>query len=525
MFENDDTRKAGEELGAEAATLVDRLGERFCAAERQRIETENRSMIKALSAKLAVLKDEEQDIQKRIFAAPPANELRTHKRRTILLYSITALLTIAAFVFSVLAFDPFRLGWKAWLYCLGIAVVTPFLVDLILERWASPRLVTALTTIAGVVAVASLTLLAVVRGDLLMQQAASSTSAVVVAGDASATPEAASDFYDRTLPLLRIIMALLSIAIEVGAGIAFYEARRLGAWGEDITVLRQELANTRELMIVHGHQLWTLENEGEAFEHEFWRDFYRSVLNGARQGAMRKLLLLVLCVGLLGHSRAFAADHMNLVILLDLSQSVAAAGHDRKAEFDKNVDSVGSILATAPAGSRITVLGITDDSFSTPYVILKAQLTDDEGYFKERVAKGRAALTHAWAERSAKLTPDCRQTDILGALLVASEVFHASESDRKVLIVLSDMRQATSELDLERQPLVSAENALQRLAPKKLLADLAGVEVFLLGVDGAGKSPEYWHSLRSFWMIYFGKCGAAVKRYAVLRDLPLLAQH
>ena len=84
---------------------------------------------------------------------------------------------------------------------------------------------------------------------------------------------------------------------------------------------------------------------------------------------------------------------------------MAVKGHDSKAEFEKNVKGVSSILAALPAGAKVTVIGITDDSFATPYIILSAELTGDEGYFKERLANGRVALMHAWQERSARLAP------------------------------------------------------------------------------------------------------------------------
>src|SRR5208337_534790 len=109
----------------------------------------------------------------------------------------------------------------------------------------------------------------------------------------------------------------------------------------------------------------------------------------------------------------------------------------------------------------------------TPYIILSAELSGDEGYFKERLAKGHAALTHTWQERSARLAPNCAKTDILGALLVASEVFRASPSGyRKVLFVLSDMKQATHALNLEREALVQTPAAMQQVANNRMLADL-----------------------------------------------------
>ena len=295
------------------------------------------------------------------------------------------------------------------------------------------------STLAGIAAIVSLILLAENRGDLLAQQVTSSPTAVIVNAENSSPPLAENTFYDLTLVLLRLVMAFLAFAIEIGAGIALHEAGQLSsATGEDAIALRRELAAIREHMIAHGHEVWALENAGAAFEHEFWRDFYRSLLNGVKRGALQKLLLLALCLGFLMHARAYAAGRLDVVVLLDMSQSVSVKDHDNRAEFEKNVQSITHILATLPAGAKVTVLGITDDSFASPYVIFSAELTDDEGYFKERLAKGHAALTRAWHERSAQLAPRCAQTDILGALLVVSEVFQESSSgSRKVLVILS----------------------------------------------------------------------------------------
>jgi hypothetical protein len=322
-------------------------------------------------------------------------------------------------------------------------------------------------------------------------------------------------FYDRTFGLLRLVMAFLAFAIEIGAGVALHEA---GQWasvdGEDGTALRRELDAVREQMIVHGHEVWALENAGIAFEHGFWRDFYRSLLNGVKRGALQKIVIVALSLGVLAHGQDF-------VLLIDLSKSVAVRGSDHRAEFEKNVQTIGSTLVALPPGAKVTVIGITDDSFATPYIILSAELTGDEGYFKERIAKGHAALLRAWQERSARLAPCYAQTDILGALIVAAEVFHESPgSHRKVLIILSDMKQATRALNLERQSVVRTDTALQKVANDKLFTDLHGVDVYAEGVDAAGETVGYWQSLRDFWMAYFTRAGASVKGYSALRGVP-----
>ena len=92
-----------------------------------------------------------------------------------------------------------------------------------------------------------------------------------------------------------------------------------------------------------------------------------------------------------------------------------------------------------------------------------------------------------------------------------------------MLVILSDMRQATDVLNLEHQAMVQTSAALQQVANQKLLADLHSVDVYALGVDAAGTSVGYWQSLRTFWTAYFVRAGARVKSYSLLRELPELA--
>jgi hypothetical protein len=148
-------------------------------------------------------------------------------------------------------------------------------------------------------------------------------------------------------------------------------------------------------------------------------------------------------------------------------------------------------------------------------------LTGDEGYFKERLAKGRAALALAWRKRSAQLAPRFQQTDILGALFHPSEVFHESSGNYcKLLVMFSDMKQATPALNLERESAVRTSASLQQVANKKLFADLHGVDVYAEGVDAARESIAYWQRLRDFWTTYFARDGATLAGYSALRDVP-----
>jgi hypothetical protein len=169
------------------------------------------------------------------------------------------------------------------------------------------------------------------------------------------------------------------------------------------------------------------------------------------------------------------------------------------------------------------VLGITDRSFSQPSILLAAELSDDPGYFGERLQAARGRLSNAFRERAKGLHPDSRQTDVAGALMVASDLFRASSGRRNILVVFSDMRSDTPALDPEHARMVSTSFAMKKAEKERLLPDLHGVEVYALGVDGAGKDMKYWQTLRDFWAAYFKRTGADLKSYSVLRDPPDLA--
>lgn len=509
----------GGELGDEATQHVERRSTDYCAAERQRIELTNQPKALALRAKIAALNESVRDLEERIRLAPPPSEYLTRKKKSRFYWTITILLSLAGFLFSLIAFDPFQLGWKAWLYCLGIAVVTPFLLEKLLELWANPKLVKILTTVACISALVSLILLAVIRGDLLHEQIATPNAVAVVETDAPPA-QTESTFYERTLGLLRLVMALLALAMEVGAGIALYEARRWSGTGEDGNVLREKLFALQNEMIELGHRLFLLENEGAIFENQFWRDFYRSLLNGVKRGAVQKLTVIILAFALFAQAHAVAADHLNVVVLIDLSVSIDTKDHDGKTEFQKNIDGVTRVLASLPVSSRVSIFGITNDSFERPYPLLTAHLPDQEKYFKERLAKGRAEVIRAWQRRAAQLQPQFTQTDLLGAMFIVSQSFEqAPPAARKLLIVFSDMRQATAGLDLERIAVSNTDALLNKATHDSGEPDLSGVEVYALGVDGAGITYDRWRGIRNFWTEYFGKAGASLKAYSFLREL------
>ena len=147
-------------------------------------------------------------------------------------------------------------------------------------------------------------------------------------------------------------------------------------------------------------------------------------------------------------------------------------------------------------------------------------MAEDPGYFGERLAAARRGLILLWHTRTARLEPRARRTDILGALVTASQLFAQTPKRKSVLVIFSDMRQNTAELDLESPVAISVNSALAQTEKRGLLADLRGVHVHILGVDAAGRIIAYWEGLRKFWASYFKKSGATLKDFSTLRGLP-----
>jgi hypothetical protein len=187
------------------------------------------------------------------------------------------------------------------------------------------------------------------------------------------------------------------------------------------------------------------------------------------------------------------------------------------------MDGVTRLLSEAPAGSRITVIAITDRSFAQPYILLSAQIPGDIGYFGERLTAARSQLVREWTKRSNHLVAHFHQTDILGALQLAGQIFAQDLGvGQRALVIFSDMRQSSPDLNLEAPGIVSPFATMVRQCG--VLPALQNIQVYVLGADGVGKSTAYWQSLRGFWNDYFRKAGADLRSYSVLRESPQVAQ-
>jgi hypothetical protein len=507
----------GEQLGTEGVgSLVSKV-EAYCAYEEQRITLTNKPRIVELQAEGSFLLEEQRDLTERLRLAPPPGDVRSRRRKAFYYGCVAAFLTVAGFAFTLYSLEPFRLGLIAYLYCLGVSIIMPFTVDYAIEQMNAKLLTKTVAVIAAGAGLMALMFLAIIRGNLLAEST-KDTNPVILFDDAQ--PQASSTenhFYEKTTPELQLVMILLALAMELGAGIALHEVWRFSSQStEDWDKLRRREQEMQARLSAIAAELTSLQNQPREYVSRFWANFYRAMLRHTIRSAVTKLFLALLIILGVSHQNALAQSHTTLVIAVDLSRSVAVRGPDGKSEFQKNIDAVTKLLTQVSTDSHVSVIGITDHSFTQPNILLSAKIPADPGYFGERLNAARRELARTWKLRSSTLQPRYRHTDILGALLLASEIYsNHSPVSHKMLIVYSDMRQSTPDLDLESTSVIDTSSVF-RDAPMTS-GSLQGVQVLIRGVDGSGKSSMYWQSLQEFWRQYLRSTGGSLVQYSVLR--------
>lgn len=370
--------------------------------------------------------------------------------------------------------------------------------------------------------------MALLRGDILALYLKSSieiTADLIAAG---------SNFYREEIWKLQLLMALLAVAMELASGMAMFEAGNLNlAVYERSTQAKKELVEVEAEMGAIIGRVTHLENDPVINEAEFWRNFHLGLFERMKRSGLSHFVILFACLAFVGTNpssaqtlgSSTATKRASVVIALDFTQSVAGKGYDGKTDFEKNVDAACQLIARLPAGTQITVLAVTDRSFSEPLILFRRELPRDKGplRFLDRIAIAKTQAASELRRVVVSSPHSMPRTDIFGALTLAADILNQS-SDRKMLILFTDMRQSTGEVDFERTKIILPVQMVATVTKRGMVAPLQGVEVYALGVDGAGKLFAYWNSLRGFWEAYFQSARANLKTYSALRDSSGLGQ-
>ena len=219
------------------------------------------------------------------------------------------------------------------------------------------------------------------------------------------------------------------------------------------------------------------------------------------------LILGALFLYLLISGKAHADQH---IVLLDISRSVEVQGYQGvSTEYEKNFNGVIDYVTNhLNPTDRILIIAITGESFSRPFVLAEAQLPKKKGYFGEIIGKEKLRLIKVL--KGLNLKPSAESTDIIGAVNLTG-IYFAAVSERKRLVIFSDMRQCGQGLNFEKPSLIRVDYLMNRMKELHLIPSLEGVDVWCLGVHTAGKDAAYWKSLRDFWSRFSEKAAQNLK--------------
>jgi hypothetical protein len=360
-------------------------------------------------------------------------------------------------------------------------------------------------------------------------------------GTLETTVEQAKYFYKGSSRLYMFMLATLSMAFALVGGVAFHEGKNRILTSLPALRCYRQLDKARELMAIRSQEIIELDTEMVRFDAEFDEGYMEaareekektlSASQKAETGAKGRvsefgrllshiifLVFLALFVGFLLVGLAGAGEHHQHIIFLDVSGSESVKDYTgNNTEFEMNRKGIGAFIRNdlGPA-TVIKVFGITENTFSRPYILLEGATPADKGRFGEKIAAEKLTLSKKW--ESLEIRPNAKATDILGAAYLAS-VLYSGKSGSRHLTFFSDMRECSKVLDLERPSSIDVERALKKVEEARGFPRLDGVGVRCLGVHGAGKLPSYWLGLRAFWISFFKRCNAQMLTFNIERRM------
>lgn len=319
--------------------------------------------------------------------------------------------------------------------------------------------------------------------------------------------------------MISFLFPLFAVGVELAGCIAFHEGvHNLLTSGRTIW-LHQKIQRGEKTLLELANEIDRLKADLEITEAEAQGedslqelDYKRTILKRIAITLIATTIILVA----VGISVARASECR--VILLDLSKSSEATDQSQMgSEFEKNIAATLKIIRGIDSGGSVTFIGITDQSFSNPMILLDRELPDNPGLFGEKMEFEKKRMVKEFKKIAGSLRPSYNRTDIFGAVALAKKYFRETCQEKR-LYILSDMRHTSGGINMEDVPMVS-QDWIKKLERKGVIPRLNDTKVYVMGVHPIGKDAPYMENLERFWRAYFAKAGADLKTFTILREV------
>jgi hypothetical protein len=220
---------------------------------------------------------------------------------------------------------------------------------------------------------------------------------------------------------------------------------------------------------------------------------------------------LLLVAGLFGCGKQTVVGPEQLVILIDVSDSIEPAAEEQA------FSAIDRVIAQRQRGDRITVIPITGDAQAeSSGRVIRFEVPTVRQAYDNDLRDFRNKLKRSLEEfKAAAMASPGSRTDILGAVALAQQEFKfRAGSSKKSLVILSDFIQDDSELNFLRDTRLASKAIAKEFAMQSAKAaaiDLRGVPIYLgllRSKDYKGVVRNRREAIQQFWVEYFNSSGA-----------------
>jgi hypothetical protein len=215
-----------------------------------------------------------------------------------------------------------------------------------------------------------------------------------------------------------------------------------------------------------------------------------------------------------GCERASAAGRPSNTLSTPATQYIVGidiSGSRTRSQLLEEQTVVDGLIARMQFGDRIVLVetyrtgldsaGQWQDSIPLPRIAGKVTGRDRRNLERFRVTAPQVASTFFDPSRSKQVM----STDLFHTLARAADYAKAANKRTTIVILLSDMLQATAEVNMERANGIPPDTWTDDLKAQGRLPDLKNVCVYVVGADPTSQRGA---RVRSFWKHYFESTGA-----------------